>query len=475
MPDPTTRDDEPTGAERDGLIAAGAASGAIADQPARAGGRTPDDERPGDERPGGAVAGGDVAGSARSGALGTAFEARPVDHLRDPRRLATIARLGLTDVDRDDLFDRAGRIASQLLGAEVALVTMVTDDAQHFAGAAGLDLLDEEVARTRTTPLSHSLCRTVVDDQATLSITHGSRDARFADHPAIRELGIEAYLGVPVRDASGATLGSFCVIDRRPRAWTGEDVARLEDLGALVRSEVLLREQLEQLRYSARMRDDLMRAAAHDLRASISAIGGAARTLQANRAGDPDVQAQILDVIVRQSERTEQLLGTLLHRPGPDVDGHRAVALHELVATTVDAAVASLGDGHQDRIDRELAEVWAHTMPEPVERGLLNLVRNALQHTSGRVQVRTCGVDDLAVIEVADQGPGLPDWMVAGDLGNAALLGRAAGHGIGVFSAVTLVRSVAGEVTYDSTPTGTVFRVLLPSLLDPPETSQAAR
>lgn len=74
-----------------------------------------------------------------------------------------------------------------------------------------------------------------------------------------------------------------------------------------------------------------------------------------------------------------------------------------------------------------------------------------------------CGRDgELAIVVVRDHGGGLPRWLRESELGDAALKGRAAGHGIGIFSAVSLARSIDGDITFETGDDGTSFRVLLP-------------
>jgi PAS domain S-box-containing protein len=60
----------------------------------------------------------------------------------------------------------------------------------------------------------------------------------------VRELGLAAYLGVPLIDASGYALGSMCVADHRPRDWTPDQVAILTDLAGLVMTQIQLRAEL---------------------------------------------------------------------------------------------------------------------------------------------------------------------------------------------------------------------------------------
>ena len=54
------------------------------------------------------------------------------------------------------------------------------------------------------------------------------------DSPATGELGIVAYLGVPLTGSGGRPIGTLCAIDTTPRSWTEEDVCVLQDLAATV-------------------------------------------------------------------------------------------------------------------------------------------------------------------------------------------------------------------------------------------------
>ena len=58
------------------------------------------------------------------------------------------------------------------------------------------------------------------------------QDARteplVADNPAVFELGVIAYLGVPVLAPNGKILGSFCAIAPKPRAWSKDDIALMQ-------------------------------------------------------------------------------------------------------------------------------------------------------------------------------------------------------------------------------------------------------
>jgi PAS domain S-box-containing protein len=162
--------------------------------------------------------------------------------LADPGRLAAVRQTNLLDTPAEDAFDRVARMAARLLDVPIALVPLIEDDRQFFKACVGLP---EPWASARQTPLSHSLCQHVVVARQPLAIGDTGRDALARDNPLVRELGLAAYLGVPlIDDTSGYVLGSVCVADHRTRDWTPDQVAILSDLAGLVMTQIQLRAEL---------------------------------------------------------------------------------------------------------------------------------------------------------------------------------------------------------------------------------------
>ena len=158
--------------------------------------------------------------------------------LRDPERLAALASAGLLDAAPEESFDRHTRLAMRLLGVPVALVSLVDADRQFFMSCFGVA---EPWQTARETPLSHSFCQYVVVHATPLVIDDARRHAVLRDNLAIRDLGVVAYLGVPLTTPEGRILGSLCAIDGVPRAWSADDVATLSAVAAGVMHEITLR------------------------------------------------------------------------------------------------------------------------------------------------------------------------------------------------------------------------------------------
>lgn len=176
-----------------------------------------------------------------------------VSHLamvRDPGRLAALRKLALIDTAADEAFDRLARLAAKHLNTPVALVTLVEEDRQFFKSCLGLP---EPWNSWKQTPLSHSFCQHVVESGEPLVIPDARLHPVLKDNPAIKDLGVVAYLGIPLVTSDRHVLGSFCVIDPTPRDWTKEHINVVRDFAALVMDEITLRSE-------ARARQDLEEA-----------------------------------------------------------------------------------------------------------------------------------------------------------------------------------------------------------------------
>lgn len=157
--------------------------------------------------------------------------------IRDPKRLSALRALGLLDTPAEAAFDRLARLATRLLQAPIALVSLVDEDRQFFKSCLGLP---EPWASWRATPLSHSFCQHVVAAGAPLVICDARDHPEFCDNLAIRDLRVIAYLGVPLTVPTGHTIGSFCVFDSKPRTWTELEIDTVRDFAASVMSEIEL-------------------------------------------------------------------------------------------------------------------------------------------------------------------------------------------------------------------------------------------
>lgn len=151
--------------------------------------------------------------------------------------------LRLIDAPMEEAFDKFTRLVVRVAHVPVALVTIVEEkkDRQYFKSQIGLT---GEWAESRQTPLSHSFCQFVKRDNRPLIIEDAPLDARVCTNLAIPDLGVRAYLGVPIHAGDGRPLGALCAINPQPRKWSNDDLDGMLDLAACVSDQISLREAL---------------------------------------------------------------------------------------------------------------------------------------------------------------------------------------------------------------------------------------
>jgi signal transduction histidine kinase len=182
----------------------------------------------------------------------------------------------LLDSEREANFDRLTVLAAKALRAPVALISLIDRNRQFFKSECGLP---EPWAAMRQTPLSHSFCQQVVIEEDLLIVEDARKDDRVRDNLAVSQIGVIAYLGVPIRDAQQRTYGAFCAIDSQPRSWSQSDVEILHALAAQVTVEVELRRRQFELRQGLDKitqretdRKLMTRLTVHDLRTPLQAL-----------------------------------------------------------------------------------------------------------------------------------------------------------------------------------------------------------
>jgi diguanylate cyclase (GGDEF)-like protein len=160
-----------------------------------------------------------------------------LETIADGARVAALGELGILDSAPEPDFDRFTSLAAELLGVPVSLVSLVDRDRQYCRSAHGL-------TEPGHTPLSHSLCWYPVSSGEPFIVSDGRSDPRVADHPAVRDLSVIAYAGIPLVISDGQAVGTLCAIDRVPRDWSDRDLRVLGDLAAAVSTQLDLRREL---------------------------------------------------------------------------------------------------------------------------------------------------------------------------------------------------------------------------------------
>lgn len=150
-------------------------------------------------------------------------------------RQAALDKLRILDTPPEARFDRLTRMAAKLLDAPIALISLVDRDRQWFKSCIGLDVSEA--------PRSLSFCGHALFDTQPLIVEDARKDARFFDNPLVTgDPHVRFYAGTPLHSADGHALGTLCVIDRKPRTLSEEDLQCLRDLADCAEEQMSARE-----------------------------------------------------------------------------------------------------------------------------------------------------------------------------------------------------------------------------------------
>ena len=396
-------------------------------------------------------------------------------HLHDRTRLRSLADTGLMDAPEHDALSRYARIATRALEAAVSLVSLVDEKRQFFAASHGLGAPWKE---RRETPLSHSFCQYVVNERAALVVDDARSDERVCNNLAIEELNVAAYAGVPLRDASGAVLGSFCVIDENPRKWTPDELKLLQLLAEEVAEEIELARrawlaekaeadiaEINQEIAAAHQRAAEANAAImHDLRTPLQVVSVAVNSL----VGHPSIQSsetlrKTVDMLQRNIRQAFELVKGGRHRPF-EGDLFQLVEASELVGDV--CRDLATGESKNVKFSLESARVLAE--PMMIQRAVQNLFSNALRFAATCISVTVARREGLVCIVVEDDGEGLPDeedYQRVWELGRR-FHGVRSNTGLGLAVTRQLIQALGGSVrARRSEHGGARFELWLPQAL----------
>ncbi len=128
-------------------------------------------------------------------------------------RLAALRRYLILDSPADDAFQFLAVVAADVCDAPIALVTLVDDERVWVKSAVGMIPYEA--------PRNQNCCSWVMLTEGLLEIPDTTQDVRTASLDMVTgELGIHMYVGANLVTHDGYSIGTLCVLDRRPRHLT---------------------------------------------------------------------------------------------------------------------------------------------------------------------------------------------------------------------------------------------------------------
>jgi len=150
---------------------------------------------------------------------------------RELQRLDALRKLNVLDTAPSDSLDRITRMAAQLFGLPIAAVSLTDHDRQWFKSKVGV--LHNSIPRFKAP------CAQVADSDQMLVVNDLLQNVDFKDS-VLAQSGIRFYAGAPLTTSDGHCLGSVCVLGNEPREATAQELASLQDIAAMVMTQIEL-------------------------------------------------------------------------------------------------------------------------------------------------------------------------------------------------------------------------------------------
>jgi len=158
----------------------------------------------------------------------------------EKERLRTLGLYRVLDTMSEKAFDDLVRLASQIAGTPISVVSLVDEARQWFKAKVGLDATE--------TPRDVAFCAHAILHKGIFIVEDATKDDRFADNPLVTsDPSIRFYAGAPLVMANGQALGTICVIDRTPRRLTETQLDALRVLRDTVVVQLELRRAVSDL------------------------------------------------------------------------------------------------------------------------------------------------------------------------------------------------------------------------------------
>jgi len=203
---------------------------------------------------------------------------------------------------------------------------------------------------------------------------------------------------------------------------------------------------------------------AHDIRSPLAALGAAAKGLDL-----PEEQRKLLEGAVG---RMQGIADDLLNRyRAPSAVQTAAKQAVHLLGRLIEQVLAEKRLQHKDKTGVKIefngaaGELKALVEPKELQRLLSNLVNNSVEafEKDGTVIIGLSAPDGKVLIEVKDNGKGIPPEILAKLGQKGETHGKANGNGLGLYHARTAVEGWGGNLRIESAPgTGTAVIIELP-------------
>lgn len=386
-------------------------------------------------------------------------------------RLDVLKKYGILDSPTESVFDEFTKLAANILNVPIALISLVDSKRFWFKSKYGVDVDQVE--------FHPSLCAAAIQSNGFYEIQNAENDPRANTSPLVTgDLGLRFYAAFPLKSREGYNLGTFCVIDRKPRKFSDAEKETLRSLRNLVMDQIELR-FLAKETYVHHNR--MLGIFAHDLKNPLATINMASDIIQ-KKKNNPEVVANMCKHIKKSSKNSLRIINELLASSELESGTFKMKLskfnLSEFLKEIVENHLVPAGRKGQSLTLTAEDNIEIEADKGKLEEIVDNLISNAIKFSPVKKQIKIELYQNNAdiILHVKDEGPGFgkaekKKLFKRFSKLSAQPTGGEMSTGLGLFVAKCLVEAHSGSISAESAGknNGAIFTVRLPVKKQPSE------
>ncbi len=373
----------------------------------------------------------------------------PIIPENDDERLSVLKRYEILDTPPEGAFNRIASLAVKMFNTPIALVSLVDKEQVFFkanVGMPGIQYVERGV----------SLCSLAVLNNEPTVFSNASNEPCLVANPLVAgSFGLKFYAGAPIITHDGYNIGTVCIVDKKPREFTENDKAMLQDLAAIVMDEMEIR--ISSIK-AARAKSEIMHIAAHDLKNPLFNIQTLSDLI--NKQQDPEVMQKMTGMIKDSTSKMISLIDKMVKLS--EIENNQIsldlqhVDASQLAQEVIEHNKFRAHEKNQQLLLHTDISAPAYIDKEWISEVLDNLVSNAIKYSplGKTIEVFVKANHAGLCVEVKDEGPGFSKEDKVNAFKkftrlSAVPTGGEASTGLGLSIVKTLVELHKGQVNIE--------------------------
>ncbi|NHN25749.1 GAF domain-containing sensor histidine kinase [Flavobacterium jejuense] len=378
----------------------------------------------------------------------------------------------ILDTLPEEEYDALTKIAAEICGTPIALVSLIDPERQWFKSHHGLDVTE--------TSRNLAFCAHAINTPNELFIVpDATKDERFFDNPlTVDNPNVIFYAGAPLNTPEGYPLGTLCVIDTKPRENLTE--TQKESLKALANQVISQLELRKKNRLLQELNDEIMVKNAqlnqfahrltHDLKVPIRGVNSLISFIKTDYKDlikNTEVEGWI-DLIYSRNEYMDFLINGILE--------YTKVSNNQLYLEdfNIQATIQYILENGILDIPIQVHYTACDTIIHHSKIGFIQIIQNLLSNTikhsnkdKSMVWITTEDNGDSISFIYEDDGPGIPEkyWKKVFELFETLNTSNSKNSGIGLATIKAITDRLGGTIYLKNRPNnkdGVCFYFKLP-------------